>query len=142
MDYDFTTMPDRRGKDSIAADMNKNDFWTIPKGVTKPGFDQVPMWIADMNFPTCPTVMEALEERMKHPIFGYFVPSEEYYHAIIRWHKESFGTDDLSSECIGYENGVLGGVTSALHVLCGTGEPVLVHSPTYSGFTTQRPGSV
>ncbi len=137
MDHDLTTMPDRRGKDSIAADMDKNDFWTIPKGVTKPGFDQVPMWIADMNFPTCPTVMEALEERMKHPIFGYFVPSEEYYHAIIRWHKESFGTDDLSSECIGYENGVLGGVTSALYVLCGTGEPVLVHSPTYSGFTTQ-----
>lgn len=83
MDFDFTTMLDRRGMDSIAADMNENDFWSIPKGTTKPGFDQIPMWIADMNFPTAPSVTQELARRIQHPIYGYFVPSDEYYDAIL-----------------------------------------------------------
>ena len=41
----------------------------------------------------------------------------------------------LTRDCIGYENGVLGGVVSALTSLAGPGDPVLVHSPTYIGFT-------
>lgn len=137
MKFDFETMPDRRGKDSIAADMNENDFWPIPRGITKPGFDKIPMWIADMNFLTAPAVTEALIERIGHPVYGYFVPGDEYYDAIIRWQKQSHGVECLAQSDIGYENGVLGGVTSALRVLCSDGEPVLVHSPTYSGFTTQ-----
>lgn len=43
--------------------------------------------------------------------------------------------DGLKEEHIGYENGVLGGVASALHTLCSQGEPILVHAPTYVGFT-------
>ena len=137
MDFDFTTMLDRRGMDSIAADMNENDFWSIPKGITKPGFDKIPMWIADMNFPTAPSVTQALAERIQHPIYGYFVPSDEYYDAILWWQREVHGVEGLTREAVGYENGVLGGITSALRVLCSEGEPVLVHSPTYTGFTTQ-----
>lgn len=137
MDFDFTTMLDRRGMDSIAADMNENDFWSIPKGTTKPGFDKIPMWIADMNFPTAPSVTQALAERIQHPIYGYFVPSDEYYDAILWWQREVHGVEGLTREAVGYENGVLGGITSALRVLCSEGEPVLVHSPTYTGFTTQ-----
>ena len=49
--YDFSTMPDRRGHDAIAVDLQENDFWKLPQGETKPGFDKIPMWIADMNFP-------------------------------------------------------------------------------------------
>lgn len=114
MKYDFTTMVDRRGHDSIAVDLQENDFWTLPKGETKPKFDKIPMWIADMNFPTVPNVTEAIMQRVSHPIYGYFVPSDEYYDAIIRWHKESFDVGDISRQNIGYENGVLGGITSAL----------------------------
>lgn len=137
MNYDFTTMTDRRGYDSIAVDLQENDFWTLPQGETKPGFDKVPMWIADMNFPTVPSVTEAIMQRVTHPIYGYFVPSDEYYDAIMKWHIESFGVQDLSKHNIGYENGVLGGVTSALQVLNPAHSPVLVHRPTYTGFTTQ-----
>lgn len=91
MRYDFETMIDRRGMDSIAADMNENDFWTLPKGTVRAGFDKIPMWIADMNFPTAPAVSKALAERIAHPIYGYFVPRNEYYDAIIRWHQDSHG---------------------------------------------------
>ena len=137
MTYDFTTMPDRHGHDSIAVDLQENTFWTLPQGETKPGFDKIPLWIADMNFPTAPCVTEHILQRASHPIYGYFVPSEDYYQAIIRWQAESFGITGLSTQNIGYENGVLGGITSALQVLDPAHTPVLVHSPTYTGFTTQ-----
>ena len=137
MQYDFTSMIERAGHDAIAVDLQENDFWKLPQGNTKPGFDKIPMWIADMSFPTAPCVTERILARASHPIYGYFVPSDEYYEAIIRWQAESFGVKDLHKKNIGYENGVLGGITSALHVLCTPGEPVLVHSPTYTGFTTQ-----
>ena len=38
----------------------------------------VPMWVADMNFPTVPTIQEAIIERTNHPAFGYFNPTDEY----------------------------------------------------------------
>lgn len=137
MMYDFTTMPNRHGKDSIAVDLQENSFWTLPNGTTRAEFAKIPMWIADMNFATAPSVTSHISKRVAHSIFGYFVPSEEYYHSIINWHKDSFGTTDLSTWNIGYENGVLGGITSALHILNPEHEPVLMHSPTYTGFSTQ-----
>ena len=73
--------------------------------------------------------------RAQHPTFGYFSPYEEYYDAIIRWQKTHNGADGLTKEHIGYENGVLGGVATALSVLCSRGDKVLVHAPTYVGFT-------
>ncbi len=137
MKYDFTTMLDRHGWDSIAVDMKKNEFWDIPKGETREGFDQIPMWIADMNFSTVHTITDELVKRASHPSFGYFIPSDEYFESIIRWQREGNGVEGLTRKDIGYENGVLGGITSALRVLCSEGDPILVHSPTYNGFTSQ-----
>ncbi|MDL2301102.1 aminotransferase class I/II-fold pyridoxal phosphate-dependent enzyme [Lachnospiraceae bacterium OttesenSCG-928-D06] len=134
MKYDFTSIMDRKGKDSIAVD----GLGVMP-GFTpdapKEGFDAIPMWVADMNFPTVPTITEAIIERAKHPAFGYFQPSKEYYDAIIKWHEKRNGVTGLTSEHIGYENGVLGGVVSALNIFCSKGDNVLLHSPTYIGFT-------
>lgn len=60
-----------------------------------------------MKFPTVPTITEAIIERAKHPAFGYFRPSDEYYDSIIRWHQTRNGLTGLTKECIGYENGKL-----------------------------------
>ena len=128
MKYDFTTLMDRRGKDAIAVDLYD------PKDV-KHGLDIIPMWVADMNFPTLPDISEAMIERAKHPAFGYFQPRPEYYDHIINWHQERYGTEGLKKEDILYANGVLGGVVSALNVLCQAGDNVLLQSPTYIGFT-------
>ncbi|MCI8818160.1 MAG: aminotransferase class I/II-fold pyridoxal phosphate-dependent enzyme [Oscillibacter sp.] len=130
MKYDFTSIMDRKGRDSIAADRIP-----IPGGIVGEGFDPIPMWVADMNFPTVPTVQEAILQRTQHPAFGYFEPSQEYFDAIIRWQETRNGVAGLTRDCIGYENGVLGGLVSALNVLCSRGDKVLVHSPTYIGFT-------
>ena len=134
MKYDFTSIMERRGKDAAAVDALGGGSWFPDK--PKEGFDVIPMWVADMNFPTCPTIPEAIIERAKHPAYGYFFPTEVYYKAIIQWHEKRNGVTGLKAEHIGYENGVLGGVVSALNVLCSRGGNVLIHSPTYSGFTS------
>ncbi|SFN87274.1 cystathione beta-lyase [Eubacterium pyruvativorans] len=134
MQYDFTSVIDRRGKDALAVDLLAMPG-SIPPGKTDPGFDRIPMWVADMNFPTVPAVQWAITERTAHPMFGYFVPRPEYYRSIIRWQQDRNGVTGLEKQHIGYENGVLGGVVSALRVLCSPGDNVLVHSPTYVGFT-------
>lgn len=124
----------RHGKDAIAVDAVGSGMGGAP-GAPKDGFDVIPMWVADMNFPTVPTVQEAVIERVKHPAFGYFVPTEEYYQSIIRWQETRNGVIGLTAECIGYENGVLGCVVSALTAFAAPGDKVLLHSPTYIGFT-------
>ena len=133
MKYDFTSIMDRVGKDAIAVEA-LGQMKMAPRP-PKDGFDIIPMWVADMNFPTFPTIPKAIIERAKHPAYGYFSPRKEYYDAIIQWQKNRNGVTDLTSECIGYENGVLGGVISALNVYCSRGDNVLVHKPTYIGFT-------
>ncbi len=134
MKYDFTSIIDRRGKDAIAVEQIPSGWVDFPVAI-KEGFDRIPMWVADMNFPTVPTIAEAVIERAKHLTYGYFDPTEEYYDSIIRWHEKRNGVVGLTKEHIGYENGVLGGVVSAMNVLGSAGDKVLVHSPTYIGFT-------
>lgn len=133
MKYDFTSIIDRHGKDAIAID-KLGGGGTAPD-LPKEGFDAIPMWVADMNFPTVPTIQESIIERVKHPMYGYFDPTDEYYDSIIRWQTKRNGVTGLTKECIGYENGVLGGVISALMAFASPGDAVLLHSPTYIGFT-------
>lgn len=134
MKYDFTSILDRNGKDSIAVNPPMEAEW-IDFAPVKEGFDLIPMWVADMNFPTVPTIPEAMIERAKHPAYGYFDPRQEYYDSIIAWQEKRNGVTGLHKENIGYENGVLGGAISALSVFCSRGDAVLLHSPTYIGFT-------
>lgn len=134
MKYDFTTIMDRHGMDAIAVDGLSEDGQGSP-AKPKEGFDIIPMWVADMNFATVPTVQEAIAERVKHPAFGYFDPREEYFQEIIDWQTKRNGVEGLTAEAIGYENGVLGGVLSTLQAFASPGDAVLLHSPTYIGFT-------
>ena len=134
MKYDFTTIMDRRGRDAIAVDLLGSKIGAAPDA-PKDGFDPIPMWVADMNFATVPTVQEEMIRRAGHPAFGYFDPSEDYYDSIIRWQETRNGVTGLTAECIGYENGVLGGVVSAVEAFSAPGDAILLHSPTYIGFT-------
>ena len=134
MKYDFETLLERHGKDAIAVDAIGQPGGFAPAG-PKEGFDAIPMWVADMNFATCPAIQQAVIDRVHHPAFGYFEPSEEYFRAIIRWQEKRNRVSGLEPRHIGYENGVLGGVVSTLNVLCSRGDAVLLQSPTYIGFT-------
>lgn len=135
MKYDFTSIIDRRGWDAIAVDSVYNDSDFGPDA-PKEGFDVIPMWVADMNFPALPTIQEAIHQRVDHPAYGYFSPRKEYTNSIISWQEQRNGVTGLKAEHISYENGVLGGVLSVLGVICSKGDNVLVHAPTYIGFTS------
>ena len=134
MSFDFTSIINRHGQDAIAV-----DGIGIPGGAApaapEEGFDFIPMWVADMNFPVVPTIQDAIIERVKQPHFGYFAPREEYFSKIIEWQSRRNDVVGLEPKHIGYENGVLGGVISTLNAFAAPGDEVLVHSPTYIGFT-------
>lgn len=129
MKYDFETAVDRFGKDSISANI-------VPWDVTPDeGFSRIPMWCADMSFVAAPPVMKAINKRLEFQSFGYFELSDEYFDSIISWQSRRNGVQGLMKEHIGYENGVLGGVSSAIQALSAPGDKILLHSPTYIGFT-------
>ncbi len=134
MRFDFISVPDRYGNDALAVDAPTDYDFGFGAVKREPGYDVIPMWVADMNFKTAPAIRKAVVERAAHPSFGYFQPRAEYFDAIIRWQKDHNGLA-ISRENIGYENGVLGGVASACSVLASKGDSILLHSPTYVGFT-------
>ena len=137
MKYDFEAIIERHGQDALAVDRPAQHreagegYFSVP---VKDGFDIIPMWVADMNYAVAPSIPRAIKKRMEHPVYGYFEPRKEYYDAIIKWQTERNHVEGLTAECIGYENGVLGGVVSAAGILCSAGDKILVSSPTYVGF--------
>ncbi len=141
MKYDFESIMNRHGLDAIAVDALGTGNRSFIPDKPEEGFDVIPMWVADMNFPTCPSIPKAMIERAEHPAYGYFDIRKEYYDEIIKWHESRNCVNGLTAECIGYENGVLGGVLSALGVFCSKGDNVLLHSPTYIGFTNSLQNS-
>lgn len=134
MQYDFDKIIDRTGLDSIAYEAF-GDKLSVGPGHPKDGFSPIPMWIADMNFETMPLIPQAIIKRASHPLYGYFLPGDEYYQGIINWHHHHHQIQGLQAHHITYHNGVLGGLTTAMRVLGSQGDKVLLHAPTYSGFT-------
>ena len=104
MKYDFTTVLDRRGKDSTAADV-------IPfaNAHVKEGFEPIPMWVADMSLPVAPSVEAAIKKRMEMPNYGYFQLPDSYYDSIISWQSRRNAVEGLEKKHIGYENDVQDG---------------------------------
>lgn len=85
MKYDFTTILDRAGHDSLAAD-------AVPFDVQPdPDVRKIPMWVADMSFPAAPPIIEAIEKRLEMPNFGYFSLPDSYFDSIISWQQRRNG---------------------------------------------------
>ena len=140
MKYDFTSIIDRKGKDASAYDSVGKHKWGMEPDLPEDGFDFIPLWVADMNFATCPEITRRIIERAKHPLFGYYNYSDEYYQSIIDWRQAGGYHKDLKREYIGYENGVHGFLSSAVEVLTKPGDYILLHSPVYVGFKSDVEG--
>ncbi len=76
MKYDFDKITDRRNSNCLK--------WNV-------GEKELPMWVADMDFPAAPEILAALEKRMAHGVFGYQALSEEWYDAYISWWQKRHG---------------------------------------------------
>lgn len=120
MEYDFSRPTDRRGTDSYKWD-------------SAPEADIIPLWVADMDFETFPTITEALQRRVAHGIFGYTRVPEAYYEAVCRWFKKRHGWH-INHEDIIYTSGVVSAVSAVIKALTLPGDQVIVQGPVYNCF--------
>ena len=122
MKFDFDNIVPRRGSGSVKWDLPKED------GV-------IPMWVADMDFMTAPAVLEALEKRLRHGVFGYTRITGEYYRAVCSWFSRRHGLE-MKPEWIIPISGVVPALTCIIRALVKPGEKVIFQSPAYNCFYT------
>ncbi len=118
MKYDFDTIYDRRRKDAAK--------WAV-------GPDELPMWVADMDFKTAPEVISAMQERLDHGIFGYGDVPEEWYQAYISWWKRRHSFE-MKKEWLVFCTGVVPAISSAVRKLTSPNENVVIMTPVYNIF--------
>ncbi len=97
VEYNFDKVTPRENTDSVKYDLRKEYFGNA--GV-------LPMWVADMDFETPTFIREAIQERAKHPIYGYSIMAEDYFQSIIRWMKTRHHWD-IKKEWISFTPGIL-----------------------------------
>jgi cystathionine beta-lyase len=103
--------------------------------------DLIPLWIADMDFPAPPEVVEALKERAAHPIYGYTVPTEGYYNGLINWMDRRHSWSGIEKDWIVYTPGVVAGFTIAIQAYSQPGDKVVIQPPVYHPFKNQILGT-
>lgn len=119
MKYDFDKTIDRRATNSYKWD-------SAPEGV-------LPMWVADMDFRTAPAIIDALQKRVAHGIFGYTRVPDAYYDAVTSWFSRRHGWD-IDREWIIYTSGVVQAVSAVIKALTVPGDKVIVQTPVYNCF--------
>ena len=120
MKYNFDEITRRRGSNSYKWDTADED-------------DVLPMWVADMDFRTAPAIINALEKRALHGIFGYTKVPQAYYDATIGW----FGRKHdfiLQKDWILFTSGVVPALSAIIKALTVPGDKVLVQTPVYNCF--------
>lgn len=92
------------------------------------------MWVADMDFECCPTIRDAIKARVDHGIFGYTVPEDDYYDAVIGWAGRRYGWE-IEKEWIKTSPGVVPAIYMMLPHLTAPDEKVIIQRPVYFPFT-------
>lgn len=93
----------------------------------------LPLWVADMDFRTAPAIVNALQRRVAHGIFGYTHVTDAYYEAVIRWFERRHGWR-IKKEWMIYTSGVVPALSAVIQALTRPGDKVLVQSPVYNCF--------
>ena len=122
--YNFDVSPDRKGTSSVKWDMTKTVF----------GRDDVlPMWVADMDFPPPPQVIDSLNDRLSHGVFGYTFTGDSLGEAVSGWMKERHEWEIRKSWLI-YSSGIVPAISTIITTFTEKGDSILMHSPVYTPF--------
>lgn len=121
MIYNFDEIIPRRHTNSVKWDEAAQD-------------DIIPLWVADMDFPVLPQIIEALHRRVDHGVFGYTYVPDSYYQSVIRWFKERHGLQGVKQSDIIYTSGVVPAISAIVRGLTLPGDKVLVQTPVYNCF--------
>ena len=124
MEYNFNNVIDRHGTNSIKTDL------AVARG--KPA-DVLSLWVADMDFPTSPAILEALHNKIDHGIFGYSCLDESFHTALANWMKNEHNFTYERRELV-TTPGVVFGLASAIKAFTKEGESVLIQTPVYYPF--------
>jgi len=93
----------------------------------------LPMWVADMDFPTVPAVAQAIAERAKHPIYGYTENAAAEKQAEVGWIERRYGLK-IDPEWILYSPGVVDSIFFCVRALTNEGDGILIQPPVYGPF--------
>ena len=122
--YDFDKIIDRRGSGAVKTD-------ALGKVFGKDGL--IPMWVADMDFETPNFIINALKDRLEHPVFGYTTEPEDFRPAITDWIAGHHGWK-VEKEWISYIPGIVKGIGMAINALLEKDEKVIIQPPVYHPF--------
>ena len=116
--YDFDSIIDRRSTDSFKWDVGENEL---------------PMWVADMDFAAAPEIVEAFFERLKHGIFGYCKLNDEWYDAYTEWWKRRHALE-MDRDGLIFASGVVPAILSVVKHLTSPGDRIIMLTPMYNHF--------
>ena len=116
--YDFKSVTDRHNTNCLKWDLFDDDL---------------PMWVADMDFKVAPAIQEAIQNRASHPVYGYTVVPDELFEAYIGWWARRYGLN-MSREDMAYAMGVMPSISSMIRCLTDVGDEILIQSPVYHVF--------
>jgi cystathionine beta-lyase len=116
--YNFDAVINRRGTDSMKWDVAENEL---------------PMWVADMDFQTAPEIIDALQQRVSHGVFGYTDVDDDWYQAYINWWKNRHGLE-IQRQWLMFCTGVIPAISSIVRKLTTPNEKVIIQTPVYNIF--------
>ena len=116
--YDFDSVINRRNTDSIKWNVKENEL---------------PMWVADMDFPAAPEIINALRDRLRFPVFGYGRPDDQWYDAYINWWKKYHGLE-MKRQHLLFCSGVVPAISSIVRHLIEPGDKIVLLTPNYNHF--------
>ncbi|NOZ45858.1 MAG: putative C-S lyase [Chlorobi bacterium] len=122
--YNFNEIIKREDTNCVKYDMRKHFF-----GIN----DVMPMWVADMDFKTPDFIIDALKERLQHPVLGYSFFSDEYFHSIINWLNKKHDWM-VQKDWISFSPGVVPGFSLLIQALTKPGDKIIIQPPVYHPF--------
>lgn len=122
--YDFDSYIERRGTHCVKHDALKENFGRD---------DLIPLWVADMDFPTPDFIIDALHKRLEHPILGYTLQYDGYWQSVQAWLKQRHGWE-VEREWMRYIPGIVKGIGMVINSFTAPGDKIIIQPPVYHPF--------
>jgi cystathionine beta-lyase len=122
--FNGDTIPQRRGTNSVKWDTTQKKFGSS---------ELLPMWVADMDFPSPPCVVKALRESADFGVYGYYAPPASYFHAFIDWENRRH-TVEVKEEWLRFTPGVVAGLNWCVQIFTNPGDACVILTPCYYPF--------
>lgn len=122
--YNFDEIIDRENSDSLKYNWRERIFGKE---------DIIPLWVADMDFKSPDFCIKAIEERLSHPVLGYYSYPDSFYDSIIWWMKKRHQWE-IKKDWIYFSPGVVPALSAAVLAYTNEGDNVLVQTPVYHPF--------